>query len=93
MPDKKIIAVTGATGSQGGGLVRAILADPNGGFAVRALTRNVNSEKARALQKLGAAVTTLTGTNSYSGTTTIDRWKETYPGKVRGTADPSLRSG
>jgi len=56
MPDKKIIAVTGATGSQGGGLVRAILADPNGGFAVRALTRNVNSEKARALQKLGAEV-------------------------------------
>jgi uncharacterized protein YbjT (DUF2867 family) len=56
MPDKKIIAVTGATGSQGGGLVRAILADPNGGFAVRALTRNVNSEKAKALQKLGAEV-------------------------------------
>ena len=56
MPDKKIIAVTGATGSQGGGLVRAILADPNGGFAVRALTRDVNSEKARALQKLGAEV-------------------------------------
>ena len=37
MADKKIIAVTGATGSQGGGLVRAILGDPNGGFAARAI--------------------------------------------------------
>src|SRR5207302_22943 len=53
---KKIIAVAGATGSQGGGLVRAILADKSGEFAVRALTRNVNSEKAQALAKLGAEV-------------------------------------
>ena len=37
---KKIIAVTGATGAQGGGLVRAILNDPTGGFAVRAITRD-----------------------------------------------------
>lgn len=56
MPDKKIIAVVGATGSQGGGLVRAILADPSGGFAVRALTRDTNSPKARELEKLGAEV-------------------------------------
>ena len=56
MPDKKIIAVVGATGHQGGGLVRAILADPSGGFAARALTRNVNSEKAKALAALGAEV-------------------------------------
>ena len=49
MPDKKIIAVTGATGAQGGGLVRAILDDPSGGFTARALTRNVHSEKALAL--------------------------------------------
>ena len=56
MPTKKIIAVLGATGAQGGGLVRAILNDPNGGFAARAITRDVNSEKARALAKLGAEV-------------------------------------
>jgi len=56
MADKKIIAVVGATGSQGGGLVRAILADPNGGFAARALTRDPNSDKAKELAKLGAEV-------------------------------------
>ncbi len=53
---KKIIAVAGATGSQGGGLVRAILTDPSGEFTVRALTRNPNSDKARALANLGAEV-------------------------------------
>jgi uncharacterized protein YbjT (DUF2867 family) len=56
MADKKIIAVTGSTGSQGGGLVRAILADPNGGFAVRAITRDPNSDKAKALKAAGAEV-------------------------------------
>ena len=56
MSDKKIIAVVGATGAQGGGLVRAILADPNGGYAVRAITRDVNSDKAKALAALGAEV-------------------------------------
>jgi uncharacterized protein YbjT (DUF2867 family) len=53
MSDKKIIAVVGATGAQGGGLCRAILADPTGGFAVRAITRNAGSEKALALKTLG----------------------------------------
>jgi uncharacterized protein YbjT (DUF2867 family) len=53
---KQIIAVAGATGAQGGGLTRAILADPDGGFAVRALTRDPNSDKAKALAKLGAEI-------------------------------------
>jgi uncharacterized protein YbjT (DUF2867 family) len=56
MPDKKIIAVIGATGAQGGGLARAILADPKGPFAVRAVTRKTDSEKARALAAAGAEV-------------------------------------
>jgi uncharacterized protein YbjT (DUF2867 family) len=56
MSDKKIIAVLGATGAQGGGLVRAILDDPSGGFAVRAVTRDAGSDKARELAKLGAEV-------------------------------------
>ncbi len=54
--DKKIIAVVGATGAQGGGLVRAILDDPSGGFAARALTRDPNSAKAKELAARGAEV-------------------------------------
>ena len=53
---KKTLAVLGATGAQGGGLVRAILADPAGGFAARAITRNAASPAARELERLGAAV-------------------------------------
>ena len=56
MADKKIIAVIGATGAQGGGLVRAILADKRGSFAVRAITRNPESEKAQSLRSAGAEV-------------------------------------
>ena len=56
MAEKKIIAVVGATGAQGSGLVRAIVSDQGGGFAARALTRKVNSEKAKELAKLGAEV-------------------------------------
>jgi uncharacterized protein YbjT (DUF2867 family) len=53
---KKIIAVFGATGAQGGGLVRAVLNDKTSEFAVRAITRDVHSDKARELAALGAEV-------------------------------------
>ena len=56
MAEKKTIAVLGATGAQGGGLVRSILSDASGGFTARALTRNVSSDKAKALANLGAEV-------------------------------------
>jgi uncharacterized protein YbjT (DUF2867 family) len=56
MAEKKIIAVVGATGAQGGGLARAILADRGSQFAVRALTRHVDGEKAQALAAAGAEV-------------------------------------
>jgi uncharacterized protein YbjT (DUF2867 family) len=56
MAEKKIIAVMGATGAQGGGVVRAILRDKAGGFAARAVTRNPGSEKAKALAAAGAEV-------------------------------------
>ena len=56
MADKKIIAVIGATGAQGGGFVRAILADRDSSFTPRALTRNVNSEKAKTLAAAGVEV-------------------------------------
>jgi uncharacterized protein YbjT (DUF2867 family) len=56
MNEKKVIAVVGATGRQGGGLARAILADPYGGYAVRALTRDATTERAQQLVKQGADV-------------------------------------
>lgn len=58
MNNKKIIAVTGATGAQGGGLAKAVLTDPNTEFAVRALTRNSESDMSQALAALGAEVVT-----------------------------------
>jgi uncharacterized protein YbjT (DUF2867 family) len=56
MSDKKTLAVLGATGAQGGGLVRAILADPDSPFAVRALTRDPDSDAAKELAQAGAEV-------------------------------------
>ena len=56
MAKRRIIAVFGATGAQGGGLARAILADRSGAFAVRAITRKPDSDKARELARLGAQV-------------------------------------
>ena len=56
MPSKKIIAIFGATGAQGGGLARAILHDSNSEFAVRAITRDPASDKAKELSKMGAEV-------------------------------------
>jgi len=56
MVGKRVIAVVGATGAQGGGLVRAILNDKGGGFAARAITRDVRSDKAQELARLGAEV-------------------------------------
>ena len=56
MANDKVIAVVGATGAQGSGLVRAILSDPDSGFSIRALTRDVNSDKAKELEKAGAEV-------------------------------------
>jgi uncharacterized protein YbjT (DUF2867 family) len=54
--ERKVIVVTGATGAQGGGLARAILAEPEAGFTVRALTRDADSEAARALAAAGAEI-------------------------------------
>lgn len=48
-----VIAVTGATGLQGGAVTRALL---QAGWHVRALTRDPRSKKARALAALGARV-------------------------------------
>lgn len=49
----KLIAVTGATGQQGGAATRKLLAE---GWQVRALTRNVNKPAAQELKALGAEI-------------------------------------
>jgi uncharacterized protein YbjT (DUF2867 family) len=51
--EQRTIVVTGATGRQGGAVARHLLRD---GWQVRALTRNPQSAKARALAALGATV-------------------------------------
>lgn len=56
MKERKIIAVVGATGAQGGGLCRAALRDRDGEYRVRALTRNPASAKAKELETMGAEV-------------------------------------
>jgi uncharacterized protein YbjT (DUF2867 family) len=53
MTDEKTVLVTGATGQQGGAVARELLAR---GYRVRAMTRKPESEKARALARLGATV-------------------------------------
>jgi uncharacterized protein YbjT (DUF2867 family) len=69
MEDKKIIAVLGATGAQGGGLVRSILNDKSSEFSIRALTRNVNSPKAKILAEMGAEMVAVD----------IDNYKSIHP--------------
>src|SRR5690348_2747500 len=54
MQSRNVITIFGATGAQGGGLAHAILQDKNSSFAVRAVTRNINSDKAKELAQLGA---------------------------------------
>ena len=56
MAEKKVIAVVGSTGAQGGSLVEAILSDPDGGFAARAITRDPTSAKARAIAAKGGEI-------------------------------------
>ena len=52
----KVVTVFGATGAQGGSVARALLKDS--AFKVRAITRNVDSDKAKELQKQGGFVRT-----------------------------------
>lgn len=53
MKHDKVILVTGATGNQGGAVARELLSK---GYSVRALTRNPEGEKAKALAALGAEI-------------------------------------
>src|SRR4030065_684274 len=51
--NNKIIAVTGATGQQGGAVARKLLEE---GWQVRALTRDTNKPAAQELKSLGAEI-------------------------------------
>jgi uncharacterized protein YbjT (DUF2867 family) len=51
--NRDIILITGATGNQGGAIARRLLSR---GYHVRAMTRNVEGDKAKALTRLGAQV-------------------------------------
>jgi len=55
-PTAPLITVFGATGAQGGGLVRAVLARDRPDFRIRAATRQPHGERAQELAKLGAEV-------------------------------------
>ncbi|GBB88258.1 hypothetical protein RclHR1_01480023 [Rhizophagus clarus] len=54
MSQKPLIVVCGATGAQGGSVANSLLA--TGNYKVRALTRNPDSNKAKALASKGAEV-------------------------------------
>ena len=51
----RLIAVTGATGNQGGSVAKLLLQYP-GEFKVRAITRDAHSESSQALADLGAEI-------------------------------------
>ena len=53
MSDSRLVLVTGATGQQGGSVARRLL---DGGFRVRGITRNTESDAAKELIVLGAEV-------------------------------------
>ncbi|KAI8626728.1 NmrA-like family protein [Xylariaceae sp. FL1651] len=58
MAAKRIITVFGATGNQGGAIVKQFLNDPklNAAWAVRAVTRDVSKDSAKKLASQGAEV-------------------------------------
>jgi uncharacterized protein YbjT (DUF2867 family) len=58
MPNKKILVVFGATGNQGGSVIKAILNDPVTAeqFNIRAITRDPSKAAATALAEKGVTV-------------------------------------
>ena len=57
----KVIAVFGATGNQGGSVIRALLADPvlSKEFKIRGVTRDASKPSAKALADKGVQVVTV----------------------------------
>jgi len=67
MSEKKIIVVFGATGIQGGSVIKSLLSDPvlAAKFAVRAVTRDISKPAAQALLSLGAEVVSVCSSSSF----------------------------
>jgi alpha/beta superfamily hydrolase len=63
---KKIIAVIGATGVQGGSVVKALLADPklSSEWAIRGTTRDASKDSSKKLASQGVEVATVSITKS-----------------------------
>lgn len=59
----KLVAVVGATGNQGGGVIKSIIDDPEAKsqFSLRGLTRDPNSGKAKALTAKGVECVAVSG--------------------------------
>jgi uncharacterized protein YbjT (DUF2867 family) len=102
MAEAKVIAVVGATGAQGGGLVRAIQRDKSGGFRARGLTRKTASDQAKELVKLGAEVVAAdlddqaSLENAFKGASVVfcltNYWEHFSPEKELGQATNQARA-
>lgn len=66
---ERLVLVTGATGQQGGAVARGLMAR---GIGVRGMTRNADSETARALSRSGAEVVTADFTDADSMAAALD---------------------
>lgn len=62
---KQTIVVFGATGKQGGSVVKSLLADPKAAsqYHVKAVTRDATKDSAKQLSALGAEVVTVSLTS------------------------------
>lgn len=72
MAAPKTVAVFGATGSQGGAVVRSLLDNQSKSFAVRAITRDPESKKSKDLAALGAEVVCADGWNVAEMTSVLE---------------------
>ena len=76
---KQTIVVFGATGKQGGSVVKTILADPKTAakYHVKAVTRDTTKESAQKLRDLGAEVVSVRIYPSFTLSTPTDQPRPT----------------
>ena len=80
----KTIAVVGSTGQQGGGVVNILIKTP--GWKVRAITRNVEGDTAKALKAQGAEVVSA---NLDDEASLVKAFEVAIPPTVTSTTSPS----